>query len=79
MLQSTESETYAASLVTMVDGLRISSLSPDEDTASYRSDLVMRVASLLRKHPRRNRLSHLPTLSDKHRFAFNQILSLYMQ
>ena len=70
MLYSMESEVYATKRVTVIDGLHLKGLSPDEDTSSYRSDLVMRVASLLRKHPKRNRLSELPALSDKYRFAF---------
>lgn len=69
MLFSMESDAYAADLASMVGSLNMRNLSPDDDTASYRSDLVMKVASLLRRLPRKNRLTELPTLSDQHRLV----------
>ena len=69
MLERMESDSYASNLATTVGSLAIKNLSPDDDTASYRSDLVMKLASLLRNQPRRNRLSQLPTLSSQYRFV----------
>lgn len=63
MLYSMESETYAAKLAAVVGDLNIKELSPDEDTSSYRSDLVMRLASLLRSQSKKTRLSQMPSLS----------------
>lgn len=62
-----ESETYAAKLASVVGSLKIQDLLPDEDTSSYRSDLVMKLASLLRSQPKKNRLSQLPSLSGDQR------------
>ena len=67
MLVGRESQAYATNLVALVDTLKIHALSPDDDTSSYRSDLVMKLASLLRSRPRRNRVSDMPELLDKHR------------
>ena len=67
MLVARESKAYAASLVDVVDGLRIKDLSPDDDTSIYRSDLVMKLASLLSSRPERSRLSKMPKLLAKHR------------
>ena len=64
-----ESDTYAADLVSVVGSLDLKHLSPDEDTSAYRSDLLMVVASLLRRQPKRNRLSHFPALSEEHRWV----------
>lgn len=69
MLVGRESQAYATSLAAMVDTLNIRDLSPDDDTSSYRSDLVMKLASLLRSHPKRNRLSDMPKLSEEHRLV----------
>ena len=77
MLYSVESETYASSLMSMVDSLSMKDLSPDEDTSSYRSNLVMKLASLLRKHPKRNRLSKLPSLLDQHRLGLVECQNLF--
>ena len=69
MLYNIESEMYAAKLVSLVEGLSLRNLSPDEDTSTYRSNLVIKIASLLRRIPQRNRLSQLPALSQQHRFV----------
>lgn len=69
MLAARESQAYASSLVNMVNTLKIRELSPDEDTSSYRSDLVMKLASLLKSHPQRNRLAKMPGLLDVHRYV----------
>lgn len=69
MLGSMESETYAAELAAVVGNLNIKDLSPDEDTSSYRSYLVMRLASLLRSQPKKSRLSQMPSLSGHHRYV----------
>lgn len=73
MLYGMESEICAASIASVVSSLNVKELSPDEDTSSYRSDLVMKLASLLRRSPRRNRLSQLPVLSAHHRFVLIDI------
>ena len=67
MMTGRESQAYATSLVAMVDTLKINQLSPDDDTSNYRSDLVMKLASLLRNRPKRNRLTKMPELLNKHR------------
>ncbi len=69
MLTGRESQAYAADLVAMVNALKINQLSPDDDTSSYRSILVMKLASLLRSRPKRNRISEMPKLLDKYRFV----------
>lgn len=71
MLDGMESQSYAAHLMTLVESLSVNNLAPDEDTASYRSDLLMKLASLLRSQSKRNRLSHFPSLSSDHRFTWS--------
>lgn len=67
MLADIEGEKYANELVGVVEKLEVSELSPDDDTPAYRSELLMKIASLLRSAPKRTRLSHIPALSNKHR------------
>lgn len=67
MLEGLESDNYASGLVTLVEELQVIGLSVDDDTSLFRSDLVMKIASLLRSAPRRRRLSELPKLSSEHR------------
>ncbi len=67
MLYGMESGSYAASLASAVEGVSVRDVSPDEDTASFRSDMVMKLGSLLRSQPRVNRISQFPTLSGKTR------------
>lgn len=78
MLYSTESETYAAHLASLVGSFNVRNLPPDEDTALYRSNLVMELASLLRSHPRRNRLSQLVDLSNQHRYNNGIFTSIFL-
>ncbi len=67
MLVDRETEEYGKELVGVVENLEVTGLEPDDDTPSYRSELLMRVASLLRSSPKRRRLSELPNLANKHR------------
>ena len=67
MLHQHESSNYATALVQAMEDVEIEDLSPDEDTVQLRSELLMKVASLLRSQPRRRRLSHFPSLEKNHR------------
>lgn len=60
-----ELQVYAASVGKAVEEMELPSLDPDSDTAQFRSDMSMRVASLLRSQPRQHRIS-LPKLRDRH-------------
>lgn len=68
MLEDLESGAYASSLTHIVEGLQVIGLSADDDTSSFRSDLVMMIGSLLRKSAI-SRLSELPELLSEHRSA----------
>ena len=67
MLDELESDAYASSLSSLVEDLQVVGLSADDDTSSFRSDLVMKIASLLRSSPKRGSLE-LPTLLSEHRY-----------
>lgn len=67
MLYDKETEQYADDLVGVVENLQVSGVSPDDDTPSFRSELLMKIASLLRSAPKRQRLSMMPELANKHR------------
>ena len=69
MLVEMESDAYAASLASTVGSMSIRDLSPDEDTSSFRSDLVMKLGSLLRSQPKKGRLSQVPSLSSSYRLV----------
>lgn len=62
-----EAEAYASNLASVVGDLSMKGLSPDDDTTAFRSDLIMKLASLLRNQPKKNRLSQLPVLSGHFR------------
>ncbi len=65
MLYQFESSVYAATLTASLSDLPVEGVGPDDDTAKFRSDLVMRVASLLRSEPRRRRIN-VPDLRGGH-------------
>lgn len=67
LLASVVSSQYSQSLVELVNGLIIEGLEVDDDTTSFRSDLQMKLASLLLSQPKRRRLAELPTLKKEHR------------
>ena len=67
MLYQFGSSGHASSVLEAVEDLPVEGVGPDEDTAEFRSGLVMRVASLLRSEPKRRRIS-LPTLRSQHRY-----------
>ena len=50
----------------VMDGLVMEGLDPDEDTSEFRSDLVMKLVSLLHSQPARHRVA-LPALNQDHR------------
>ena len=60
-----ELQIYAASVGQVVEEMELPLLDPDGDTAQFRSDLSMRIASLLRSHPQQHRVS-LPQLRSQH-------------
>ena len=67
MLYQLESSSHAAALSETMTDVEIHSLEPDDDTVQFRSELVMKVASLLRSQQRKRRLSQLPTLNSNYR------------
>lgn len=67
MLYQLESSSHAASLSQAMADVEVHSLQPDDDTVEFRSELVMKVASLLRSQPRKRRLSQLPRLANNYR------------
>ena len=73
MLVDMETRDNGQQLVQTIEDLELSDLSPDDDTPSYRSQLLMKVASLLRSGPKKHRLSELPQLANKHRWSFRMV------
>ena len=67
MLHQLESSSHAAALSQAMEDIEIHSLAPDDDTVQFRSELLMKVASLLRSQPKKRRLSQLPKLASNHR------------
>ena len=67
MLYQLESSSHGAALSQAVEELEVVSLKPDEDTVQFRSELLMKVASLLRSQPKKRRLSQLPKLNTNYR------------
>ena len=67
MLYQLESSSHAAALSQAMADVEVHSLEPDDDTVQFRSELVMKVASLLRSLPRKRRLAQLPRLSNNYR------------
>ena len=69
LLFRVDSSQYTQALVELVNGLEIEGLDADDDTTSYRSDLQMKLASLLLSQPKRRRLSALPGFKSEHRYS----------
>ena len=67
MLFKMESSQYSGILSELVNELGVDGLGADDDTSSFRSDLVMRLASLLLSQPKRRRLGDLPPFKQEHR------------
>ncbi len=74
LLASVESSQYTQSLVELVNDLTIEGLDADNDTSSFRSELHMKLASLLLSQPKRRRLADLPTLKTEHRYIGSTIM-----
>ncbi len=68
LLTSVESVQYSHSLVELVNDLTVEEVDADDDTTSFRSELTMKLASLLLSQPKRRRLTSLPALKTKHRY-----------
>ena len=72
-----ELQVYATNVGKVVEEMELPLLDPDQDTAQFRSDLSMRVASLLRSQPRQHRI-HLPHLRSQHsvvRFPVDDVVN----
>ena len=67
MLHRFESASHSSALLEAVGGVTVGGVNPDEDTSEFRSDLVMKLSSLLRSQPRRRRLAELPEMLAEHR------------
>ena len=55
-----------------VQDLAVEMMNPDWDTAPFRSDLQLKVASLLRSLPKQRRIE-LPDVAQDHRYAIHAI------
>ena len=66
MLFQFETMTHASAVGKVLEDMAVEGVGPDDDTAEYRSDLILRVASLLRSEPKRRRIN-TPQLKGKHR------------
>lgn len=69
MLAQFENSSHASAVaeaVGGVGGVGVEGLEADDDTAAFRSDLTMKVASLLRSQPKQRRIPP-PTLAGHHR------------
>ena len=74
LLASVESSQYTQSLVELVNDLTIEGLDADDDTSTFRSELHMKLASLLLSQPKRRRLADLPKLKTEHRYMYMVIV-----
>lgn len=61
-----EMSSHAKAVLEEIEGLELIFSDPDDDTADYRSNLVMKISSLLRSE-RKSRRIELPTFQHKHR------------
>ena len=66
MLVQLENSSHAHAVVEAVGGVTVDGVSPDDDTSSFRSRLVLKVSSLLRSQQQQRRIPR-PSLKDKHR------------
>ena len=67
LLFKLEQSSHVSDILKVVDELVIEGLDPDEDTSEYRSDLAMKLVSLLYSQPARQRVA-LPALKQEHRY-----------
>ena len=74
MLHQFELNTHATVVMEKVEEVEMAGVTPDDDTADFRSDLVMKVASLLRSEPSRRRIKE-PKLLGEHRYGMGQSLT----
>lgn len=74
MLHQFEMNTHATVVMERVGEVEVGGVTPDDDTADFRSDLVMKIASLLRSEPSRRRIKE-PQLSQEHRCSRGQSLT----
>ena len=65
-LELFELSSHGKALLDLVDSVEIANLEADYDTASFRSDVQMKVASLLRSLPAQQRIV-IPGVEDQHR------------
>ena len=68
MLAQFELASHAEAVAEAVGGVEVEGLGADDDTSSFRSQLVMQVSSLLRSQPWQRRLI-VPQLRDTHRLV----------
>ena len=68
LLFKLEQSSHVSDIVKELDGLVMEGLDPDEDTSEFRSDLVMKLVSLLHSQPARQRVA-LPALKQEHRYV----------
>ena len=68
MLTQFENSSHAGVVGEVVISVQVEGVGVDEDTAAFRSNLAMRVASLLRSEPKRRRIPP-PALAGKHRLV----------
>ena len=67
-LELFELSSHGRALIDIVASVEIANLEADYDTASFRSDVQMKVASLLRRLPAQQRIV-IPSVEDQHRCA----------
>ena len=67
MLVQLENSSHAHAVAEALESVTVTGISPDEDTSTFRSLLVLKVASLLRSQPQQRRVHEL-ALKSKHRY-----------
>ena len=70
LLFKMEQTSHVSDILKVVDGMVIEGLDPDEDTSEFRSDLVMKLVSLLYSQPAKHRVS-LPALKQEYRYLMH--------
>ena len=68
MLLQFEMSTHSTVVLERVGEVEVAGVTPDDDTSGFRSDLVMKVSSLLRSEPQRRRIKE-PRLVGEHRWG----------
>ena len=66
MLLQFEMSSHSTVVLERVGEVGVAGVTPDDDTSDFRSDLVMKVSSLLRSEPQRRRIKE-PRLVGEHR------------